>query len=121
MRFEDSGIENLTIEESDLKKVMDEKGFVLGSKWDYERMTFDRKIEIKDDVFYLRVQGVAIDGEIGGRYAVVKLITPILGQFHFPHTMEYGEAEDFPKSLIEHCKDLLSQVKVAIEKFQITE
>lgn len=117
MIFENTGIENLTLEQSDLDAIMSENGFVLGSHWDYERITYDRKYEINDDIYYLRIQGRAVDGQIGTRYAVVSLLSPILGQFHFPHTMEYADAEHFPNNLKEHCVRAINNVKESIEKF----
>ncbi|MCH1623912.1 YugN family protein [Ferdinandcohnia quinoae] len=119
MRFENTGIENLTIELSKLTHIMKEEGLVFAGQWDYDRVTYDRKFVIKDETFYLRVQGYAIEGEVeeNGKYAVIKLITPILGKHYYPHGVEYGEDENFPKSLIEQCNRILAKVKENISAF----
>ncbi|MFT4416090.1 YugN family protein [Fredinandcohnia humi] len=113
MRFDNSGIENLSIELSRLSDIMKEAGFILAGQWDYERVTYDRKFEIKGEIFYLRLQAYAIEGEIeeNARHTVVKLLTPILGKYYYPHGVEYGDGETFPNSLVEQCTRILSQVK----------
>jgi len=118
MKFENIGIENLTIELSRLDDIMGNYGFVRAGQWDYDRVTYDRKFEIKNEVFYLRIQGFVVEGEVDTRYAVIKLITPLLGKHYYPHGVEYGEGEDFPASLISQCQTILNQVKDEIAKIQ---
>jgi hypothetical protein len=118
MRFENTGIENQTAELSRLDDLMENLGFVRASQWDYERVTYDRKFEIKNDVFYLRVQGYAIEGDVGSRYAVIKLMKPLLGKHYYPHGVEYGEGESFPSSLVNQCQAILAQVKEGLAKIQ---
>jgi YugN-like family len=116
MKFENTGIENQTAELSDLDELMENLGFVRAGQWDYERVTYDRKFEIKNDVYYLRVQGYAVEGEVDSRYALIKLITPILGKHYYPHGVEYGEGENFPTSLINQCQTLLEKLKSELTK-----
>ena len=111
MRFENTGIENQTAPLTRLDDVMESLGFVRASQWDYDRVTYDRKFEIKNDVFYLRVQGYAIEGDVGGRHAVIKLMKPLLGKHYYPHGVEYGEGENFPSSLVSQCEAILAKVK----------
>ncbi|MBU7591987.1 YugN family protein [Metabacillus halosaccharovorans] len=118
MRMEDTGIEGIKIDLSRLDELMDEIGLVRAGQWDYERVTYDRKIETKGDVFYLRVQAYAVEGDIGGRHAVVKLMTPLLGKHYYPHGVEYGEGEDFPAAVVNTSKNLLSQVAEELKKVQ---
>jgi hypothetical protein len=118
MRIEGTGLEGVTIELSRLTEIMEENGLVLAGQWDYERVTFDRKIEAKGEVYYLRVQGYSVEGDIGGRHAVVKLITPLLGKHYYPHGVEYGEGEDFPAGVLNTSKSLLKQVSEEIQKIQ---
>lgn len=119
MRFENTGIENATIELSKLTDIMKEEGFVLAGQWDYDRVTYDRKFVIKGDTFYLRVQGYAIEGEVeeNSKFAIIKLITPILGKHYYPHGVEYGEDENFPKSLVEQSNRILAKVKENISAY----
>ncbi len=118
MRMEDTGLEGITIDLSRLDEIMDEIGLVRAGQWDYERATYDRKIEAKDEVFYLRVQAFAVEGDIGGRHAVVKLITPLLGKHYYPHGVEYGEGEEFPPAVVNTSKNLLKQLSEELKKVQ---
>jgi hypothetical protein len=118
MKFENTGFENQTVELSRLDDVMEHFGFVRASQWDYERVTYDRKFQIKGDTFYLRVQGYAVEGDVDSRYALIKLLTPILGKYYYPHGVEYGEDEHFPSSLVSQCQTILAQVKEELDKIQ---
>jgi hypothetical protein len=116
MRIENTGIENQTVDYRRFTELMEDLGFIHAGQWDYERVTYDRKFEHKGDVFYLRVQGYTVEGEIDSRHAVIKLLPPLLGKHYYPHGVEYGEGENFPKSVVEASERLLAQVKEGIEK-----
>ena len=118
MKFEQIGLGGLTAELSRLKDILEDLGFVLAGQWDYERVTFDRKFEHKGDVYYLRIQGYAIEGDVGSRYALIKLLTPILGKHYYPHGVEYGEDGHFPSTIVSTCEELLKKAKEAIESLQ---
>jgi len=118
MKFENTGLENKTVEQSRLNEVMTNLGFVLAGQWDYERVTYDRKFESKGDVFYLRVQGFAVEGEIDTRHAIVRLLTPILGKHYYPHGVEYGDGEIFPTTVVDQSKRLLNELANEINKLQ---
>ncbi|NQD53622.1 hypothetical protein HP440_24375, partial [Bacillus altitudinis] len=47
--------------------------------------------------------------------AHIQLLTPLLGKHYYPHGVEYGEGEDFPKSLIQSSKKTLNQLKEKLE------
>ncbi|MDX8359964.1 YugN family protein [Cytobacillus sp. IB215316] len=115
MKLEAVGIQEKSVELARLNDVMKENGLVLAGQWDYERVTYDRKFEFKNEVYYLRVQGYAVEGDVGSRHAMIKLLTPVLGKHYYPHGVEYGEGETFPKSLIEQCENLLNNVKNKID------
>lgn len=115
MKFENTGIENLTADLTRLDEIMEDFGLIRAGQWDYERVTYDRKFEIQKDVYYLRVQGYAVEGDVGARHAVIKLMTPLLGKHYYPHGVEYGEGENFPKSLVEQCTKILAEVKTKVE------
>ncbi|WP_110112381.1 YugN family protein [Bacillus sp. CGMCC 1.16541] len=115
MRFENIGIEELKVDLVRLDSIMENLGLVRAGQWDYERVTYDRKFEIQKDVFYLRVQGYAVEGDVGSRHAVIKLMTPLLGKHYYPHGVEYGEGESFPSTLVDQSKKLLSQLKQEVE------
>ncbi|MBM7586701.1 hypothetical protein JOC86_003253 [Bacillus pakistanensis] len=117
MRFEATGIENLKADLNRLDEVMLSHGLVREGQWDYERVTYDRKFEIKEGTYYLRIQGYTAGGDIGKHDAVIQLMTPLLGKHYYPHGVEYGEGEHFPNHLVNSCDKLLADVKKEVEVF----
>lgn len=117
MRFENTGIENKKAELNRLDEVMKDHGLIRAGQWDYERVTYDRKFELKEGVFYLRVQGYATEGDVDTFRATIQLMTPLLGKHYYPHGVEYGEDEVFPTSLVNQCKKTLDDVSAEINKF----
>lgn len=119
MKFENTGIENLKADLNRLDELMLDYGLVREGQWDYERVTYDKKLVIKEGTYYLRVQGYAHEGDVGAHKAIIQLMTPLLGKHYYPHGVEYGEGEHFPKSLVNQCEKLLKEVKAEIENFAI--
>ncbi|MFX3622483.1 MAG: YugN family protein [Ectobacillus sp.] len=115
MKFENTEIENQTVDFSRLTEIMKGLGFVHAGQWDYERVTYDYKFEMLKDVYYLRIQGYAVEGEIGSRHAVIKLLPPLLGKHYYPHGVEYGEDEQFPSSVVQKSNQLLKNVSEALK------
>lgn len=99
MKFENTGLEGLKADLNYLDDLMSNHGFVREGQWDYERVTYDRKFELKDGTFYLRVFGFAVEGDVGAHKAIIQLMTPLLGKHYYPHGVEYGEGENFLKHL----------------------
>ncbi|MBS4198831.1 hypothetical protein KHA93_04085 [Bacillus sp. FJAT-49732] len=110
MKFENTGIETLTVDLNRLDEVMEHNGMVRAGQWDYERVTYDHKFEIKEGTFYLRIQGFATEGDVGSYDAFIQLLTPILGKHYYPHGVEYGEDEFFPEHLVKQCNKMLSAI-----------
>ncbi|AIE59524.1 YugN family protein [Bacillus methanolicus] len=119
MKFENTGLEGLKADLNYLDDLMSNHGFVREGQWDYERVTYDRKFELKDGTFYLRVFGFAVEGDVGAHKAIIQLMTPLLGKHYYPHGVEYGEGENFPKTLVSQCEKILAEIKADIEKFAI--
>lgn len=115
MKFENLGYEKVKADLRQLDDIMSEHGLVRAEQWDYERVAYDKKFELKEGVFYLRVLGYAVEGDVGANRAVIQLLTPLLGKHYYPHGVEYGEGEDFPKSLVSQCEKTLTDVKAKIE------
>ena len=109
MRLENTGIDNSVIDIKVLDHVMGNHAFIRGENWDYERVTYDYKIssQEKNVTFYVRIQGEAIEGDVDSRDAVIKIKTPLLGKHYYPHGVEYGEEENFPKNLVERAHKLV--------------
>ncbi|MBY0598447.1 YugN family protein [Bacillus bingmayongensis] len=121
MQFTDSKLIGAIIDFTLLTEVMQNQHFVLAGQWDYERVTYDYKFEILKDVYYLRIQGFAVEGEIGGRHAQVKLLSPLLGKHYYPHGVEYGENEVFPTNVIQKSEQLLQNIEKELKEFQVIE
>ncbi|CAM3406465.1 YugN family protein [Cytobacillus oceanisediminis] len=119
MKFENTGLENKKADLTRLDEVMLSHGLVREGQWDYERVTYDRKFELKEGVFYLRVFGYAVEGDVGAHKALIQLMTPLLGKHYYPHGVEYGEGETFPKSLLNQCEKILADIKTEIDHFAV--
>ncbi|MEH7118726.1 YugN family protein [Neobacillus vireti] len=119
MKFENTGLEKLKADLNRLDDVMENYGLVRAGQWDYDRVTYDRKFELKEGVFYLRVQGFAVEGDVDVFKATIQLLTPLLGKHYYPHGVEYGEDENFPASLVNQCKKILENVAKEIGQFAL--
>ncbi|GLB60329.1 YugN-like family protein [Cytobacillus sp. NCCP-133] len=119
MKFENIGLENKKADLTRLDEVMLSHGLVREGQWDFERVTYDRKFELKEGVFYLRVFGYAVEGDVGAHKALIQLLTPLLGKHYYPHGVEYGEGESFPKSLVSQCEKILADIKSDIDQFAV--
>lgn len=117
MKFENVGYDQFKADLKRLDEVMEEHGLSRSEHWDYERVSYDLKYELKEGVFYLRVQGYTVEGDIGANKAVIQLMNPILGKYYYPHGVEYGADESFPNSLVSSCEKVLADLKAEIEKF----
>ncbi|QDP40065.1 YugN family protein [Radiobacillus deserti] len=117
MRIEGSGIEDITIDLEPLDHVMNDIAFIRAGQWDYERVTYDYKINSpeKNVTYYIRIQGYAIEGDVDKGNAVIKLKTPLLGKHYYPHGIEYGEQEEFPESVKDRTTKLLEKAKQELD------
>lgn len=103
MVFENSGLETMVVPQDILQDVMNKNGWVLGGKWDYERMTFDFKYEVPEGIFYLRLPGYAVEGDVGSKNATLQLMDPYMGKHYYPTGIEYGSDEHFPERIVDHA------------------
>lgn len=120
MRLENTGIEDLILNVKTLTRIMESNGFMLGGSWDYERVTYDYKIESNETniTYYVRIQGYALEGDVDKGNAVIKLMTPLLGRHYYPHGVEYGEDEGFSRDLIDKSHRLVESVQAPAEANQ---
>ncbi|MDM5156124.1 YugN family protein [Bacillus sp. DX1.1] len=121
MQFTNSKLTGAVIDFALLTDVMQNHHFVLAGQWDYERVTYDYKFEILTDVYYLRVRGFAVEGDVGGRHAQIKLIEPLLGKHYYPHGVEYGENEKFPTNVLQKSEQLLQNIEKELTELAIIE
>lgn len=120
MEIVNTGIEDTLIDVQPLSRIMGLHGFIKGEHWDYERITYDYKIgsQEKGVSYYIRIQGYAVEGDIDRGDAVVKLLTPLLGKHYYPHGIEYGDDEDFPKNLVDRAYQLIAKAKENIDQYK---
>ena len=119
MEFENTGLENTRADVQVITDIMNKYDLISEGAWDYERITYDRKFIIREGVYYLRVFGYAVSGDIDANDAMVQLIKPVLGKHYYPHGIEYGEEEVFPEHLVKTCLEILTSVKAELQEFEL--
>jgi len=119
MKLENLGIDDKVIDITPLDHIMGKHAFIRGENWDYERVSYDYKIKSqeKNVTFYIRIQGEAIEGDVDSKTAIIKLKTPLLGKHYYPHGIEYGEEENFPKNIVERANQLVKTVNEELEAY----
>ncbi|MFC3040218.1 YugN family protein [Virgibacillus xinjiangensis] len=120
MKLENTGLEDITIDLKPLDHITGNHAFIRAGQWDYERVTYDYKINSneKNITYYIRVQGYAIEGDVDRGNAIIKLMPPLLGKHYYPHGVEYGEEENFPENLVERSHNLVSKLAEDIAQYQ---
>ncbi|GEL75998.1 YugN family protein [Tenuibacillus multivorans] len=120
MKLENTEIQDTVLDLQPLTYIMERNGFVLAGQWDYERVTYDYKVNSpeKNITYYIRVQGHAIEGDVDSGKAVIKILTPLLGIHHYPHGVEYGEEQGFPQNIIDKAERILNNVDDQLKQFQ---
>ena len=119
MYIENTGIENIVTDLSVLDEIMLKHDLVRAGQWDYERVTYDKKYVIKEGTYYLRVFGYTTDGDVDTRDAIMNLKKPVIGKHYYPFGVEYGEDENFPKSLVKDCEATLKAVNKALQPYNV--
>jgi hypothetical protein len=109
MYLENVNIENCEVDFLYLDDIMKNLNFSIGDHWDYERVVYDYKFKNNYGIFYLRIPGVAKEGNIGDKEAVICLKKPYIGKYYFNHGLEYSDDEFFPKQVVNSSKDLLKR------------
>src|SRR5699024_12232834 len=83
---------------------------LLGGSWDYERMTFDFKYEVPEGIYYLRMPGYTLEGDVGANNAILQLMDPYMGKHYYPTGIEYGADEHFPDRIVDHAVEKIRNV-----------
>lgn len=120
MKIENTGIDNTVIDIKVLNHITGKHAFILGEQWDYDRITYDYKIssQEKNVTYYVRVFGEAIEGDVDKKDAVIEIKQALLGKHYYPHGVEYGEDENFPKNLVERAHNLVSELSKDLEAYK---
>ncbi|AUJ26797.1 hypothetical protein CAI16_00425 [Virgibacillus dokdonensis] len=120
MKLENTGLEEEIIDLKPLDHVTAKHAFIRAGQWDYERVTYDYRIDSdeKGITYYIRIQGYAVEGDVDRGDAVIQMLTPLLGKHYYPHGVEYGEEENFPSDIVERAKSHISQLKTEINQLK---
>lgn len=118
MYFENTSIENIVVDQEFLTDILKKYGLECHGAWDYDRMTFDRRFDVREGRFYLRVFCDAISGDVGAHDATLKILKPALGKYYYPHGVEYTD-EVFPSHLVKDCEQILDAVAKELAKYGI--
>src|SRR5699024_4997921 len=112
MKIENTGIDNKVVDILALNRIMGVHAFILGESWDYDRVTYDYRInsQEKNVTYYIRVQGEALEGDVDTKTAVIKLKTLLPRRHYYSHAIEYGNEENFPKNLVERVNTIVSEL-----------
>lgn len=119
MDLENTGLEQTRADIQVMTDIMNKYGMTSEGAWDYERITFDRKFVIREGIYYLRVLGYAVNGDVDANDAMIQLLTPVLGKHYYPHGIEYGADEIFPEHLVKTCFDTLTSIKAELQEFEV--
>ena len=121
MKLENTGIEDRVMDLKTLDHIMGKNAFIRAEQWDYERVTYDYKINTQEKgaTYYIRIQGYATEGDVDLGDAKIKLLTPIIGKHYYPHGVEYGENEVFPNHLVKSCEQVLAALKKDLDAFEL--
>ena len=116
MRLENSGIQNTTADLNHLDHLL--PNMVSPSRtMGLRKSEYDRKFELREGVYYLRMLGYATEGDVGAHKATIKFLVPLLGKHYYPHGVEYGDGEYFPVPLVKECEKILANVKKELDEF----
>ncbi len=99
-------LENIVVDQEFLSNILKKYGLECHGAWDYDRMVFDRRFDVREGRFYLRVFCSAISGDVGAHNATLKILKPAIGKYYYPHGVEYTE-EVFPSHLVKECQQIL--------------
>lgn len=109
-------LDGLVADQELMEKVMATEGLECTGAWDYDRKTFDRRFDIQEGTFYLRVFTYAIDGDVGAHNATLKIVKPALGKYYYPHGVEYTD-EAFPDHLVQACERILQSIEQTFKQY----
>ncbi|MEC1179476.1 YugN family protein [Metasolibacillus meyeri] len=118
MYFENTNLEDVVVDQQVLTRLLENHGLECHGAWDYDRMTFDRRFDVREGRYYLRLFCTAISGDVGAHDATLKLLKPVIGKYYYPHGVEYTD-EVFPAHLVKDCEKILADVRKDLTEFGI--
>ena len=120
MQFKNTKVENIVVDQEFLTNILKKHGLECHGAWDYDRMVFDRRFDVNEGRFYLRLFCKAVSGDVGAHDATLKILTPALGKYYYPHGVEYTD-EVFPTHLVNECEQILDEVGRELALYSIVQ
>ena len=120
MYIENTKLEDIVAPQNLVEDIMARQGLECTGAWDYDRKTFDRRFDVREGRYYLRVFTYAKSGDVGAHNAELCILKPVIGKYYYPHGVEYGEDEVFPTHLVKKCEELLANVQKDFAEMGIT-
>ena len=113
MIIEQTGLNGVTSDLEHLDESAEKLGFVRW-QWEYNRATYDLKLEDKanGDDYYLRISTRAVEGRLESPDAILKIEHVYIGKATFPHGLDY-EAP-IPAPILDTAKQRLSELKALL-------
>ena len=118
MYFENTQLESIKVDQEVLTTVMRKFGLECDGGWDYDRMTFDRRFDVREGRYYLRVFCNAVSGDVGAHNATLNILKPVIGKHYYPHGVEYTD-EVFPDHLVKECETILANLRKELTEYGI--
>lgn len=111
MIIENSGVKGLKSDLAHLDEVADKLGFVRW-QWEYNRATYDYKLQDASDEYYLRVNFRTESGKLESPYAILAVEEVYMGKATFPHGLDYKSP--IPEPIVKAATGKLAELSKAL-------
>jgi hypothetical protein len=110
MIIEQTGLNGLTSDLEHLDESAEKLGFVRW-QWEYNRATYDLKLEDKSggDDYFLRISARAVEGKLESPDAILAIEHIYIGKATFPHGLDYESP--IPEPILNTAKQRLDELK----------
>jgi YugN-like family. len=113
MIIEQSGLNGMTSDLAHLDESAEKLGFVRW-QWEYNRATYDLKLEDKanGDDYFLRISTRAVEGKLESPDAILSIESVYIGRATFPHGLDYESP--IPETILNAAKQRLDELKTLL-------
>ena len=113
MLIQNSGLNGMTSDLAHLDESAEKLGFVRW-QWEYNRATYDLKLEDRTNgaEYFLRVQARTVEGKLESQHAVLAVDSVYIGRATFPHGLDYESA--IPQPIMNTANQRLEDLKAAL-------
>ena len=113
MIIEQTGLNGMTSDLEHLDESAEKLGFVRW-QWEYNRATYDLKLEDKSrgEDYFLRVSARAVEGKLESPDCILAIEHVYIGKATFPHGLDYESP--IPEPILNAAKQRLSELKTLL-------